>query len=272
MYNHPIQLSSTVVYGAREDAARSGKWPAPTAQQLFELGSRDDGLALRDIDRGSRCHQVAQNLFRGIDPRIVGSHWSSRTVAPFLRKGDARACVGTGRQGGSGDRERPLSWTAARHSHRGQRYLQHRRGGDGGRHGDPRRQCADFRRDRREASGRRRRGATGQAPAHRRCVRHPSSNGHAAPQSLECGLLCRRFVERFGRRDSGGALLWVARQRHRRFHPLSLFGQRHHRSEADMGTRQPPWRLCSRRQPRSYRSHDPVRRRCRGSAGCHCGP
>ena len=71
-----------------------------------------------------------------------------------------------------------------------------------------------------------RRGHARQAAADRRRVRGPPSRRRAAGQSLACGSLVGRVVERLGRRDCGRAVLRRDRHRHRRVDPLPVGRQR----------------------------------------------
>ena len=112
-----------------------------------------------------------------------------------------------------------------------------------------------------------RRRPAGQAAAHRRRLRRPSSLGPAAGQSLAQGPLVGRFLERIGRGDCGWPLLRLAGLRYRRFDPLPVRRQRRDRPQADLGAGEPLRRLRACRIARPYRPDDPQRGRCRRRAG-----
>ena len=79
-----------------------------------------------------------------------------------------------------------------------------------------------------------------------------------------------RLVEWFWRGNGCGALLRLAWFRHRRFHPVSLRCQRCHRPQADLGPCQPPWRIRTRGDARSHRTHGTQRGGLRRDARRHC--
>ena len=102
---------------------------------------------------------------------------------------------------------------------------------------------ASGRRDSREASFRCRRRDPRQAPTHRRRLCRPSSQHHAAAQSMERRGMAGRLLERLGRRDRRRPLLRLFGFRHRRLHSVSVRREWRHRSQADLGARQPLRRL-----------------------------
>ena len=96
-------------------------------------------------------------------------------------------------------------------------------------------------------------------------IHHP---GHAdTGQSLACGRLDRRVVERVGSGDGGGTVLRIARLRYRRIDPLPVSGLRADGSQADLGPGQPLRRLPAVGIARSHRADDAHRGRLRGDAG-----
>ena len=96
---------------------------------------------------------------------------------------------------------------------------------------------------------------------------HPSVT--AAEKSVECRLLAGHFVQWRGSRNGGGALLWRARLRYRRFDPLAMRRQRADRIEAELGTRQPLRRVRTGRDTGPCRDNRPERGRCRRDAWRH---
>ena len=57
--------------------------------------------------------------------------------------------------------------------------------------------------------------------------------------------MVRRVLQRIGSRHGSGALLWLTRQRHRRFDSLPGCVLRDRRAQTDVGSRQPLWRALA---------------------------
>jgi hypothetical protein len=109
-------------------------------------------------------------------------------------------------------------------------------------------------------------GSAGQAAAYgRRLFRSPPFRD-AAEESMEYRLLAGHFVQRPGSRNSGRALLRLARLRHLRFDPRAMRRQRPDRVEAKLGTRQPLWRVRTGSNTGSCRDDCPQRGGCRRDA------
>ncbi len=76
---------------------------------------------------------------------------------------------------------------------------------------------------------------------------HPQVTPPRNPWNAD--LLAGHLLERTRCGAGGRTVLWRARVRHRGFHSLALGGERAHRSQAHLGTREPPRRVRPRAQP-----------------------
>ena len=237
-------------------------------------------------ERAGACHAVSPPLSRA--HRTVPPHPRARDLAGGGHDGPARAdrkirrraqelCPHDGRgsadpgaRGRGRDHARRDPRTAAWRADRGEGSVLDTGCADGCRHDDlpglpSHRGChggAQAECGRRHHSG--------QAAAHRGRLRRSPPEDRAAREPLERGVLVRRLVEWFWRGNGCGALLRLARIRHRRFHPVPLRRQRRHRPQADLGPCQPPWRIRTGGDARSHRAHGTQRGGLRRDARRHC--
>ena len=119
----------------------------------------------------------------------------------------------------------------------------------------------DRRLHRRDEPECRRRRAGGQEPLPGVRLRQPPRGARGGAQSVEPGLLPRRFLQRLRRVRGGGADFRLHGQLHRRLHPRPRLQLQHRRPQAHLRLGQPPRRFRPQLVAGPRRPHDP---HCRG--------